>query len=188
MNLDQYVQDAIRTESKIDKVTISDDKLFLSTLKIFIASGTILDMFKKNVFYGKEIDSIKTYKLLNTITEEKCRQMLYKDKGEEITLDVDPRIFHALIGTATEATELMEALEAGIEGEDIDYVNVMEEFGDINWYEAIGCDATEVSFEDILITNIEKLRKRFPERFTNEEAIERNLDEERNILEKGLDR
>lgn len=191
MNLDQYVQDAVRTESKIDEVTLVDAELFESVLRIFIASGTILDYYKKNVFYGKPINwdsvdsKLELIEYLSLIGPMTAAFDVHDNLPSKI--DINPRIFHSLIGTATEATELMEALHATMEGEEIDYVNVMEEFGDINWYESIGCDATNVSFEKILTTNIEKLRKRFPEKFTSENAINRDLNEERNTLKKGLE-
>ncbi len=185
MNLNQYVSNAVRTESQIEKVTMDGIEVFYAVLQIFIASGNILDMYKKNIFYGKEIDWDRVESSL-----DKIDYLSSVGKCEEIpqagSLNIDPRVFHALIGTATEATELMEALFSTMEGDEIDYVNVMEEFGDINWYEAIGCDATGVSFEDILNTNIEKLRNRFPEKFTSENAIKRDLDVERNTLQAGL--
>jgi len=142
----------------------------------------MLDAFKKNVFYGKDIDWKAAGDAIHEIAYISLSQYS-TDKGLRAELDIDPRVFHALIGVATEATELMEALSE----DKLDYVNILEEFGDINWYEAIGIDAMNGNFEKVLTTNIEKLRKRFPEKFTSEDAIERNLDEERNTLESGLE-
>ena len=180
MNLEQYVEDAIRTESQIEKVTLDRPELFLYALKTFIAAGNILDCYKKNVFYGKDVES-KIFEWLTAIN-------YYQHQLEETNpdIDIDPRVFHALVGIATESTELMEALKKIVEGEEVDYVNILEEFGDINWYEAIGIDAMNGDFENILETNIEKLRKRFPEKFTSKEAIVRDLQEERSTLEEGL--
>ena len=188
MNLDKYVQDATRTESKIDKVTLSDPELFAYALKTFIASGNILDCFKKNVFYGKDTQN-EMYKWTRAI-----QYYQYQIQRIDSEPTIDPRVFHALIGIATEAAELMEALDKTLsDNEDMDYVNVLEEFGDINWYEAIGVDAISShldggrDFESVLTVNIDKLKKRFPEKFTNEEAINRNLEEERKILEDDSD-
>ncbi len=189
MDLNQYVKDAVRTESRIEKVTLLDSETFGAALQIFIQSGQILDMFKKNIFYGKEIDWERVEDKLGKIEMDSGAG--FADRKS--TLDVDPRMFHALIGTATEAAELMEALLAYTEGEGLDIFNVLEEFGDINWYEAIAIDASNgeleaFGFEDVLRTNIEKLRKRFPEKFTSEKAIKRNLEDERETLETGLTR
>ncbi len=182
MNLNQYVRDAVRTESQIEKVILPDGETFAAALQVFVLSGQILDMFKKNVFYGKPIDWERVNNKFEKIEMDAGVGVAFR----EAEVEIDPRIFHALIGAATEATELMQCLIKVLDGKEIDYVNVMEEFGDINWYEAIGCDATGVSFENILTTNIEKLRKRFPDAFTSEKAIERDLDVERNALQTGL--
>lgn len=189
MDLNQYVKDAVRTESRIEKVTLLDSETFGAALQIFIQSGQILDMFKKNIFYGKEIDWERVEDKLGKIEMDSGAG--FADRKTD--LDIDPRMFHALIGTATEAAELMEALLAYTEGEGLDIFNVLEEFGDINWYEAIAIDASNgeleaFGFEDVLRTNIEKLRKRFPEKFTSEKAIKRNLEDERETLETGLTR
>lgn len=187
MNLDKYVQDAVRTESRIEKVTLPDIETFFAALQMFILSGQVLDAFKKNIFYGKPIDwQAVEHKFMKIEMESGCGFA-----NRETDLTINPRMFHALIGTATEATELMEQLMNTIEGGKLDIFNILEEFGDINWYEAIAIDASNgeveaFGFEDVLTTNIEKLRKRFPEKFTNENAIERNLDEERDALETGL--
>lgn len=187
MNLNEYVQNAVRTESKIEKVTLLDSETFAAALEIFILSGQILDMFKKNVFYGKPIDWERVESKLGKI--EMNSGAGFAD--HKVDLEIDPRVFHALIGTATEATELMEILHDSFESGEafhLDYVNILEEFGDINWYEAIAIDAMNGDFESILKTNIEKLRKRFPEKFTSEKAINRNLEDERETLETGLTR
>lgn len=182
MNLNQYVKDAIRTESQIEKVKVSNPELFLFALRTFIAAGNMLDCFKKNVFYGKDTES-KLFEWTRAI-----RHYQFELQKIDPELNIDPRVFHALVGIATEATELMEALDKIINDVDFDQVNILEEFGDINWYEAIGIDALGGDFENILNTNIEKLRKRFPEKFTKEEAIERKIDKERHILETGFNK
>lgn len=47
----------------------------------------------------------------------------------------------------------------------------------------IGCEAIQVPVEEVRATNIAKLRKRYPEKFTEEDAVNRNLAEERKVLE-----
>lgn len=180
-DLNKYVQDAIRTESRIEKVTTNPD-LLIQALRIFIASGNILDLIKKNVFYGKPIPS----EVISDYHDEIYAAVMTVVEHREEDINIDPRVFHALVGIATESTELMEALSKAIKSNEIDFINILEEFGDINWYQAIGIDSMDGDFNKILNTNIEKLRKRFPEKFTSEQAIVRNLEEERNTLETGL--
>lgn len=45
------------------------------------------------------------------------------------------------------------------------------------------CDIFKFDFESILETNINKLKARYPEKFNSNDAINRNLDKEREILE-----
>lgn len=51
------------------------------------------------------------------------------------------------------------------------------------WCYDINIPLTEESLEDILEKNINKLKARFPDKFTEENAINRNLEVERKILE-----
>lgn len=186
MNLQQYVQDAIRTESRIEKVTTNTTTLH-HALEAFIAVGTILDMIKKNVFYKKPIESKKYSdqfnKAFSAIAELGMMGAEDTSPSHVSTLSIDPRVFHAIIGAMTESAELGEALHKALTGEQVDLVNVLEEFGDINWYQAIAVDALKGDFETTLNRNIAKLKARFPDKFTNENAINRDLDTERKILE-----
>jgi NTP pyrophosphatase (non-canonical NTP hydrolase) len=43
-----------------------------------------------------------------------------------------------------------------------------------------------IPIESILIANIAKLKARYPDKFTTEDAINRDLDKERSILEQGI--
>ena len=52
MELKQYVQGAIRTESRLEKLQTNKQDL-LSLLRAYVAIGNTIDDIKKNVFYGK---------------------------------------------------------------------------------------------------------------------------------------
>jgi hypothetical protein len=52
----------------------------------------------------------------------------------------------------------------------------------------ICCELLGVSPYDVMTTNINKLRGRFPDKFTEEKALNRDLDSERKILEDGTNR
>lgn len=94
------------------------------------------------------------------------------------------RLLHAAIGMATEAGEFLDMLKKHIfYGKPIDMVNAVEEIGDSTWYERIGCDALETSYLDMLQRNVDKLKARFPDKFKESDATNRNLDKERKILE-----
>lgn len=97
----------------------------------------------------------------------------------------NPRILHAAIGLCTESGELIDALKKStFYGRKLDIVNVKEEAGDILWYLAILFDELGTDFETEMQRVITKLETRFPEKFTEEAAYNRNLEAEREILEK----
>ena len=95
------------------------------------------------------------------------------------------RLLHAGMGLATESAEFLDALKKAIYyGKELDKVNLAEEMGDILWYCAIVLDELGVSFEEVMEKNIAKLEARYPEKFTEEKAENRDLKTERDILEK----
>ena len=95
------------------------------------------------------------------------------------------RLLHGSCGIATEAGELLDTIKKyAFYGKEIDTVNVVEEVGDLMWYCAIILDELNVDFEDVMEKNIDKLRARYGEKFSENSANVRNLNKERKILEK----
>lgn len=189
MDSKQFIQDAIRTESLIDKVQVSDTHTMYSILRAFIASATLLDMMKKNIYYGKEISQEKWTDALNALLENSnsLKSGFYPGLAKSSTLHVDPRILHGVVGIATESAELVEAtLNHLVLLEKLDSVNIQEEIGDVFWYIAILIDSVGGDWDNIQETVIAKLKKRYPDKFTSENAIDRDLDAERKLLEDGL--
>lgn len=93
------------------------------------------------------------------------------------------RLLHAAMGLCTEAGEFMDMLKKHIMyGVPLDEVNLIEELGDGNWYEGIALDTLMFSMAETLHRNIAKLKKRFPEKFNEEDALNRNLEQERMVL------
>lgn len=91
---------------------------------------------------------------------------------------------HMALGLVTEAGELADVFKKNLAyNKNIDWVNVQEEIGDLLWYVAGLCNINGFNLEKILQNNIDKLKSRYPEKFTSENAINRNLDKERKILE-----
>lgn len=183
-DLDQFVVDAIKTESRIDNVVVNE-KLLTETLQILVHAGNILDQIKKNVFYNKpyNIEEFLEHNVQLGLAVRTLSGIPLEDiDNNKNALNVNPRIFHSIVGISTEATELLEALD--INGNNMDNINIAEEFGDIDWYKAIGVDELNIKWVTILGTVIKKLKTRYPERFTSEDAINRNLDQEREVLNK----
>ena len=94
------------------------------------------------------------------------------------------RLMHGAIGVATEAGELLDAIKKHVwYGKPLDWTNIAEECGDLCWYIALICNAGDFSMAEIMERNIAKLRVRYPEKFTEEAALHRDLDAERKVLE-----
>lgn len=100
-------------------------------------------------------------------------------------LDERPAQFlHACMGISTEAGELMDVMKrALIYGKPPDRTNVIEEVGDMFWYLSLLARALGFTFEEAKAKNIAKLKARYPKKFTEVDALNRNLDAELKALE-----
>lgn len=110
----------------------------------------------------------------------------YIEQSERTLIDKghDQNLLHAAMGIGTEAGEMLDQFKRVIfYGKDLDVVNVKEEIGDLMWYIAILVRELDLDFNEILQLNIDKLKARFPEKFTQDNALNRNLEKERSILE-----
>ena len=68
-----------------------------------------------------------------------------------------------LCGEAGEAIDIVKKWMA--HGHELDREHLAKELGDIAWYLAEAATALDLSLEDILKENLEKLRKRYPQGF-----------------------
>lgn len=166
-----YELDALRTlpaahQYRADLITPAQ---FFSTIANAVFALQELDAVKKTFAYGKPLNL----------------ELDYGDDDVDFYLDrVDPDIVHGILGIATEAGELLEALALSIfDNEDFDVVNLKEELGDVFWYAAILAIRADTTFTECQATNIAKLKKRFPDKFSGEQAINRDVNAERAILE-----
>ena len=91
---------------------------------------------------------------------------------------------HMVLGMQTEAAEIADVYKKCIAyKKPLDFVNIKEEVGDLMWYVANLCNMNGWDLRDILETNIAKLAARYPDKFTEENATNRDLSFERQILE-----
>jgi NTP pyrophosphatase (non-canonical NTP hydrolase) len=185
MNLQEYQNYALRTESIISEVVVEDKHELNYVLSAFITVGEMLDCYKKAAYYHNP-------KKYNEQFQELTQKLVFfaealsRHKSLEHTpakLNIDPRTFHGIVGIASESVELVMALEKALNGHEIDPVNVQEELSDIAWYNAILNDTLNLSWEEGLERNIAKLKARYPEKYSDKNAEIRDLHVERKILE-----
>jgi NTP pyrophosphatase (non-canonical NTP hydrolase) len=94
---------------------------------------------------------------------------------------------HMVLGMITEIGELADVFKKNLAyKKDIDWVNVKEELGDLVWYITQFCNINDLSLEDVMETNSNKLHTRYPDRFTTDNALNRDLTTERSVLEGKL--
>lgn len=148
-----------------------------SVLVNAIGALNALDAIKKSIFYGREMPGhIGEPHGTTCAGIPEAFDADYPARGEIL--------FHSIIGKATESGELLELLASVVfGGVKFDEVNFIEEIGDGFWYDAIGLNAVKATFADVQQTNIAKLRHRFPNKFSEYDANNRDLFGERNILE-----
>jgi NTP pyrophosphatase (non-canonical NTP hydrolase) len=171
-----FIKDVLRTNSPQwngDKLDITH---FEEALIAVIQGCQKLDYMKKLLFAGKNAKND---------AEFSCQFIpeLFSDKqfnNRQFGIDV----IHSIIGMATEAGELLELLYRVMQGEEFDVTNFKEELGDSQWYQAVGINAVNSSFEEIQARIIAKLQVRYKEKFTTEECLDRDLAAERLVLEK----
>ena len=81
---------------------------------------------------------------------------------------------HAALGLSGEAGEFSDCAKKYLGyGQELDCENAVEELGDLLWYVALGCESLGVSMADVAQQNIDKLKKRYPEKYTDFHAEER---------------
>lgn len=166
-----YLNESKRTLSPSFYGQLIPVQPLVDALAMFSEAAEVLDVYKKGLFYGRGLS-----------VPEGTERVVY-NAGKLIQ---HKDILHAVIGVATEAGELIDAYRESLRtGKSVDVVNLCEEVGDVFWYAAIIAREAGVSFEDIQQNNIEKLAKRFPDKFTefNAQQENRDLAAERKILE-----
>jgi NTP pyrophosphatase (non-canonical NTP hydrolase) len=160
-------------------------------LGVITEIGEVLDIFKKNLAYGKPIDVVNLGEELADIAwyvVNKCRfnQFLLEDNFTEVIAEVkellDTKMF------------LEQGLSKEIKTEALMHPILQSYCGPVDsifnapivqlailaniaeWF--------ELDFFQLLTNNIDKLKVRYPEKFTEEAALNRNLEAERTELEK----
>lgn len=161
-----YDEEAMRTLSdKFYGENVSRVR-FLFLISEFIKVAVELDEVKRKVFYGKDL----THNFAQSMND------LVKQES-------DAHYIHGVLGLITEVGEIAENMVAHLTGAS-DTVNLVEETGDVKWYLALLLNrVAQVPWNADEMINIQKLRKRFPDKFTEENAVTRDLFAEREVLE-----
>lgn len=148
-------------------------------------AGEGADKLKRVTAYGKT-------ELPELDREERHFPTSRQENIKNIRVELDPKalnLLHAALGMVTEADEFMQAVLAHVfDNAPLDDVNLREEIGDSQWYLALACQALGTNLAMERTRNMEKLAKRYPGLvFDAERAVNRDLPEERKVLERNPD-
>ena len=83
-------------------------------------------------------------------------------------------LINGVMGLCGESGECIDIVKRHLaQGHELDRDNLIKELGDVAWYLAETAFALDVELEEVLMRNIEKLKKRYPEGFSTEKSINR---------------
>ncbi len=84
-------------------------------------------------------------------------------------------LINGVMGLCGESGEVIDLVKKHLaQGFPLDKDRIAGELGDVMWYIAEIATVLDIPMEDILVRNIEKLKKRYPEGFSYEKALHRD--------------
>lgn len=175
MNIKEYQINAARTCADLGS---KDNNLFHMEMGICTEKGELVDIYKKFFAYGKELDLVHLKEELGDI----CFYQANKDTFLGYFYSEDQINFEGL--TQLEATTNFEEHKEGVF---MLWVDPLETLDRASMWSLIylTCRVYGIDFGDMLETNINKLKARYPEKFTQKNALNRDLNAEREVLENG---
>lgn len=88
--------------------------------------------------------------------------------------DSQKLLLWGIIGLTGEAGEVAEIIKKGVlHGHGVDYPALIKELGDVLWYVSSLCSAAKLDISDVMLMNIDKLKKRYPNGFSAEDSRKR---------------
>ena len=89
-------------------------------------------------------------------------------------LDKKDVLINGVMGLCGESGEVIDIVKKHLaQGHELDREKIIKELGDVAWYMAEIAMVLDVELEDVLVQNIEKLKKRYPEGFSTEKSLNR---------------
>lgn len=165
---DQYHADAMRTAAGPEVFHPHNHNvrdLILAMAKFILASRQ-LDAAKSALFYGKTKE-VNIDDLTPIIASGGT------DGYFDYALIYNPQFLHATLGIMSEAGEIGDDVLKALSGRLEDVDNIVRESGDIDWFQELLAEAVGVSVYEGRCRNIYRLRQRFPEAFSEADAIAR---------------
>lgn len=176
MNFQEYLKESERTLIDMGK----EKNLLHASLGLITEFGELVDIYKRNIFYGKEIDIVNVKEELGDLMWYLAIIFrIFPQKLDYKSLEITDKI-RVLYSIQDNINDIIRISDFYNLSEISFLVNSLyrniERFAQLNNF----------TLEDVMQTNIDKLKARFPEKFTNELALNRDLEAERKVLENSL--
>ena len=94
-------------------------------------------------------------------------------KTQRTDLKPGEKLAHAVCGIASEAGEIAGIFQKSMQGHVVVRSDLTKEIGDVLWMLSELCDVYGFDMGEVANENIEKLKKRYPEGFSEERSIHR---------------
>lgn len=174
LTLEEYQKQAVRTSPDLGSHRLN---MFHMKSGIKTEQGELLDILKRYFAYGKAIDKVNFIEEIGDI----CWYASNKNTFKGIANIIPRNTFSTMM---LEKYELHDLLGIGefLVKEDLSRYKP----NDIFLVCKKLCEFMSFDFEECLYINIAKLYKRFPEKFDESFALNRDLDGERKLLENGI--
>ncbi len=105
------------------------------------------------------------------------RTMNFKEYQEQAARTDGGNLTAHFLGLCGEAGEVVELYKKHIgHGHELDIFKLEKELGDVLWYISAIATGLNLSLDDIAQANIDKLKARYPEKFSSECSINRPKD------------
>lgn len=131
------------------------------------------DMLRQRVKGAELVDGVKRALFYNKTDRLPKADLLAN--VEEIAFNIDVDDLHAVLGMEGEMGEITEILIDPNLTEQEKIARLIDESGDFLWYLALAFMNRGISFQDVFARNIEKLKQRYPDKFTVDLAVNRDL-------------
>jgi hypothetical protein len=194
MNVKTYQNLALRTDLSDTQYFAAAERIkdpvvavmLITVANLYVIAGSTLDLIKRHIFYGNDLDKKQLiHNYFDCLIEHYSKDLSYDI--QKINLNIDSmRRLHGLIGILGEDAEIAPYINEEIFFQNLDDLtieNIEEEAGDKAWYLfGVLCKGYQLSPEDVLAKNIAKLQARYPEKFDEEKALNRDLKAEKEAM------
>ncbi len=123
---------------------------------------------------------------------EKAVKNMLRTEQSTTYKNIGPRMLHAIMGIADESGELTNImLQATYYNKPVDIPHYKDELGDLLWYFCLAIEdiartenkTPEEVANEILSINQAKLKVRYPDKYSNENALHRDLKTEQDAVD-----